>query len=186
MPHQGFFESLTENITEREFDAVVEGCYPEDWSDYYKILKLELPKKSHYKGIWRSLAYLEDHDFKYELFGYTDGYEIIERIDRVNGDLKAEIDSISDWDGLVYSTEGLLVTSENGSDGEEPVQELDKPRSIILDDGRIYLNRSMLSNNAYIRHLAGFTPESSRILKSAKMLFDDEEVGVKFREEILE
>ena len=114
-----------------KFNAVVEGTYHDQWKTLnYRVLKIEIPEE---------ITTLNDGTFKYKLFGKTDNFESIQKVE-IEGPEK-EIDFV-----------GFLCSWF-----------LERPRTICTLDGRIFVEEEMLKDDQSVNALPEIVKTSKKI-----------------------
>ena len=118
----------------KEFNAVIEGTYHDNWSNLnYKITQIEVPENT---------AVLNDGTYKYKLHGRTDDFENVQRVNGEAGDLEAKIDFL-----------GFI---------------LERPRTVCMRDGRIFVDDHMITNKAYLDAVSSVVKTAGEIFGEKK------------------
>ncbi len=122
-----------------EPDAVIEGSFHDDWRhSYIKLARLNIPDES---------TVLNAGDYRFRLYGRTEDFENFSPVEGIENRV-AEIESIPFCEGLVldYGGGGIGI----GSFPQHIAKRvLESPRSICLNDGRIFLGRSFVDDESY-------------------------------------
>ncbi len=121
-------------MTEQAFNAIIEGTFADDWSNFHhKLASLDIPA-----GIRMLSEGQEGRYTHYVLYGIIlpnrDPYKVIMETS------PAEIvKPLSDLEGIVLPYAG----------GSFP-HVLDRPRAVYLRDGRVFVECDMLKNDEYL------------------------------------
>ena len=133
----------------KEFNAVIEGTYFDNWYSFnYKIALLEIPAET---------SVLDDNIYKYKRYGKTNDFQNIQEVDRESNNLETKIGFLGFCDGIVLPYIGGIPNV------------LERPRTVCLRDGRIFIEDHMLTDKAYIDRI-------SLIVKSIGEIFSDKEL----------
>lgn len=113
------------------FNVIIEGTFPDEWKNLnYKLAHIDIPEGT---------AVLNDGTYKYTLYGKTDDFKNIQRVQP--GNLEVKIDPLSLCKGIVLSErEGIK---------NNPL--LDRPRTVCTRDGRVYIDKDMTTEKSYIK-----------------------------------
>ena len=131
------------------FNALIEGTYPDDWGAFhYKIAQLDVPK---------GINVVNDRSYRYLLYGMTRDFRDFYVYQRAFG----EIDAEHEVDSLVFR-DGIVLPFKGGNPNV-----LDRPRSILLDDGRFFTSMMWDKYICFIRE----------ILKTGKEVFSNPELS---------
>lgn len=141
------------------FNALIEGTYPDDLMRFhFKIARLDVPT---------GITLVNDGVYQYHLNGMTTDFRDLYVRQRASGekDVEHKVDS------LVFC-EGIVLPYRGGN-----TNVLDRPRSILLDDGRFFT--SMENDREYLRFVR-------EIIKVGKEVFSNHELSGLYKRIVLE
>jgi hypothetical protein len=141
--------------TEPPFNAVIEGSYHDDWNHHHaKLAQLDVPD---------DVQRLNDGVYKYALYGRYDNNSLLEL---KPGDLEKEI-------GFLGFCNGVMLPVHQGLSSRV----LERPRSFLLRDGRVFVEEHMLDDQEYMKIL-------SQLLQQTYELFDRKDVAACYLREV--
>ena len=128
----------------RSFNAIIEGGSQGNWRDLnYKVARIKIPKEAYS---------LYDDTYKYVLYGKTEKFDDIKKSEHKEGGLEINLNSLTFSKGLIIPfKEGDVI--------------LERPRSVCMKDGRIYIEEGMLKDEDYLEAL-------SYVLDTANKVFN--------------
>jgi len=142
-------------IKKKQFNVVIEGTSQDEWGRLnYKVMELEVPEKT---------TTVYDGSYHYVLFGRTRDFQTIERITSQPESLETKTERLSSCQGVALPYHG----------GSFP-NVLERPRTLCLNDGRVYVDKGMLKDTQYVGAV-------SEIIKTAGELFQDKEAAKLYR-----
>jgi len=135
-------------FTRKDFDAVVEGTYHDEWNKLnYKITQLEIPENTEV---------LNDGTYKYKLHGRTEDFENVQRAHGETGNLETKIDFLGFCEGVVLPYGGGIPNI------------LERPRAVCMRDGRIYVEEHMTTDESYVEAVSSVVKTAGEIFRERK------------------
>lgn len=149
----GILSNFLEKREFAEFNSVIEGTYHDEWFLFhYKLANLSIPK---------NVSLINDGTNKYSFFGKTEDFISVDQNKKTDS-LEIEVDSLSFGPGIVLPFRGGIPNI------------LDRPRTISLRDGRIFVDEHMIIDEKYVKAI----PE---ILQTANKLFTDKQTNENYK-----
>jgi hypothetical protein len=138
-------------LQRRLFNAVIEGGFHDDWCTlHYKILALNVDAESS----------IGDGVYHYPLYGKTQDFASLEL---AASQVRMKIPFLAFHKGVLLPYRG----------GPFPFL-LERPRSVFLDDGRVFVEERMLPDSNYMSVLP-------KAMGDAKTLFENEQLHALFQ-----
>ena len=139
----------------KDFNAVIEGTYHDDWSNLnYKIIQLDIPE---------NIAILCDGTYKYKLYGRTQDFADVTKVNGAAGDLETKIDFLGFCEGVVFPY------------GRGIPNILERPRTVCMRDGRIFIDDQMITDQTYLDTVLA-------VVKTAGKIFSDKRFSELYEE----
>ena len=139
------------------FNAVLEGCYHDNsgaWN--FKLLNILVPVRSET---------ILDDEYSYGLYRELDDSDKADEIRRSSTDLEHRIACLRFCKGIVLLSSGEV--SDSGL--------LERPRSLYLGDGRIYVERGISNDRFYLERIP-------KLLSYSKTILGDKGIQKKYSE----
>ncbi|MEK6926781.1 MAG: hypothetical protein AABW50_05900 [Nanoarchaeota archaeon] len=153
------FKRIKRFIFKKRSNAVIEGTDHESWSDLqYMALPLKISK---------DVSLINDGNYRFLFYGKANDFENVDRVDDKSR-LEVKIDSLFFPNECIAIDENGKAVYGNNSDSFEidaTAIALERPRSIVLKDGRIFIEEDMLKKDSYLKVVPS-------IIKMSKKIFD--------------
>jgi hypothetical protein len=130
------------------FNAVIEGTFHDDWRNFhYKLARLDVPTGT---------TVINDGVYKYRFHLTSSDGRIIDRT-RPPGSVEATTDFLGFCPGVVLPYRGGTFSNH-----------LERPRTVIMGDGRMFIEREMGKDVDYVK-----VAEEVAIRQAMEILFRD-------------
>lgn len=129
------------------FDAVIEGTYHDEWNTLnYKLARLNVPS---------NVGTLKTGGYVFPLYGVAENFQNVKKTTS-SSPVEINIDSLEMCNGVTLPYQG----------GERS-QFIERPRSVYLIDGRIFIEKNM-------RYEPGYLDAVPKIVENSGKLFRNE------------